>query len=408
MILAALLTAYCLNFIDRQVVGILATQIKSELLLTDTQLGLLGGIAFALLYTTLGIPVGILADRWSRSGVIAISLGLWSFFTMLCGAASNFGQLFLSRLGVGVGEAGGTAPAYALISETFPPSQRARALGIFALGVPIGSAFGVFLGGVVASYFGWRWAFAIVGGAGILFLPLFYWIVVDPVRPSNRASPPPAKVVLGALAAKQTFWYISFGAAFSAMMSYGLAFWWPQLLQRSFGLDLRTTSYIFGAALLLGGGGGVLIGGWLGDRLASSGKAGLVHLPAVSFLIAVPVNALAIMSGSVWLSTVMLILGQALANMWLGPTISAVQNLVAAQMRATASAAFLFIANIVGLGGGVFFLGRLSDVLAPQFGDNSIQIAMLLSLVCFPVAAALMWVAGRHIQRDWHADLVPG
>jgi predicted MFS family arabinose efflux permease len=406
-VLAALLTAYCLNFIDRQIVGILASQIKAELLLTDTQLGLLGGIAFALLYTTLGIPVAALADRRTRSGVIAASLAIWSAFTMLCGAAANFTQLFLCRLGVGIGEAGGTAPAYALISETFPPSQRARALAVFALGVPIGSALGVFFGGFVASYFGWRWAFAIVGFAGIAFLPIFRLAVHDPVRAAERPTPPPVREVLRILAAKPSFWLLSFGAAFSAMMTYGLAFWWPLLLQRNFDMDLKTTSQIFGIALLIGGGGGVLLGGWLGDRLGTMKRAHYVTLPAYSFVIAVPVNAIAIMSDNSLLSAVMLIFCQALANMWLGPTLSAVQNLVAVEMRATASASFLLIANLAGLGGGVFILGRMSDALAPRFGSHSLQMSMLVSLVCFVFAAALMWIARRHLDRDWKEEAEP-
>ena len=184
---------YSFNFVDRQIVGILAGPIKAELQLSDTQLGLLGGLAFALFYTGLGIPIALLADRKGRSGVIAVSLALWSGFTALCGAASNFTQLFLCRLGVGVGEAGGVAPSYALIADSFPPERRARALAIFSLGIPLGSAAGVLFGGAVAASVGWREAFVWVGLAGLAFAPIFWWLVRDPPRAKNAPAAPPVR-----------------------------------------------------------------------------------------------------------------------------------------------------------------------------------------------------------------------
>ncbi len=175
--LLMLVVVYTFNFIDRQIVGILAVPIKADLGLTDAQLGLMGGLAFALFYTGLGIPVAMLADRVSRTWIITIALGLWSAFTAACGLAQNFWHLFLARLGVGVGEAGGVTPAYSLLMDYFPPGQRARAVSIYSFGIPIGSALGIVLGGVIASLIDWRWAFFAVGVAGIMLAPVFRMLV---------------------------------------------------------------------------------------------------------------------------------------------------------------------------------------------------------------------------------------
>ncbi len=181
-VLAVLLLAYIFNFIDRQIIGILAVPIKSDLQLSDSQLGLMGGLAFALFYTGLGIPIAWLADRKSRVTIIGVSVAVWSAFTALCGLAQNFWQLFLSRMGVGIGEAGGVAPSYSLISDYFPPERRARALAIFSFGIPVGSALGIFFGGWIATHVDWRSAFIIVGLAGLPVAALVKFGLRDPVR----------------------------------------------------------------------------------------------------------------------------------------------------------------------------------------------------------------------------------
>src|SRR3954452_2545186 len=168
IVLALLLLAYIFNFLDRQILGILAQPIKVELNLSDIQFGAIGGLAFALLYSVLGVPLAYLADRTSRSAVVAASLAVWSAFTALCGTAAGFTQLFLYRLGVGVGEAGGVAPSYALISDYFPAELRARALALFSLGIPIGLASGTMIGAYIAHAVNWRVAFFVTGGAGVL------------------------------------------------------------------------------------------------------------------------------------------------------------------------------------------------------------------------------------------------
>lgn len=403
--LGMLLVVYIFNFVDRQILAILAGPIQADLGLSDTQMGLLGGIAFALLYSTLAVPLGWIADRTNRSWVITISLGVWSGFTALCGFAQGFWSIFLARLGVGVGEAGGVAPSYALIADYFPSEKRARALSIYSLGIPLGSATGVIAGGYIAATVDWRLAFLVVGLSGVLIAPLFKYLVRDPVKPQvleGTATPQPRFIdILKILSKKRAFWFLAFGAASSSMLGYGIAFWLPSLLQRSFGLDLIETSLFFGSILLIGGVAGVIGGGILGDWLGSKNKGAYGLVPAVAFLLAVPLFAAGIMSGSATMAFVLFLIPQGLAYIWLGPVLSAVQHLVTAETRATASALFLLINNLIGIGGGIFFLGALSDSLVPIYGEDSLRYSMLISLIFYVFAAGFMALAAKPLQREW-------
>jgi MFS family permease len=403
--LGMLLVVYIFNFVDRQILAILAGPIQADLGLSDTQMGLLGGIAFALLYSTLAVPLGWIADKTSRSWVITISLGVWSGFTALCGFAQGFWSIFLARLGVGVGEAGGVAPSYALIADYFPSAKRARALSIYSLGIPLGSATGVIAGGYIAATVDWRLAFIVVGLSGVLIAPIFKYLVRDPAKkPEQLTKPetPPRFIdVLKLLSKKRAFWFLSFGAASSSMLGYGIAFWLPSLLQRSFGLDLIDTSLFFGSILLFGGVAGVIGGGVLGDWLGNKDKAAYGLVPATAFLLAVPLFAAGILSTSVTLAFLLFLIPQGLAYIWLGPVLSAVQHLVTAETRATASALFLLINNLIGIGGGIFFLGALSDSLTPIYGEDGLRYSMLISLIFYVVAAGLMALAAKPLRREW-------
>jgi MFS family permease len=401
--LAMLLLVYTFNFVDRQIFSILVPAIKADLSLTDTQLGVLGGLAFALLYSTLAIPLAWIADRTSRTWTITISLGVWSGFTALCGWAGNFAQLFGARLGVGVGEAGGVAPSYAVIADTFPPESRARALAVYSLGIPLGSAAGVLLGGYIATTVDWRAAFVVVGLAGVAIAPLFRLLVREPVRDRTLATTEPVRRVFAILARKPSFWLLAFGASASSMLGYGLAFWLPSLLKRSFHLELQDVSYFYGAILLLGGVPGVLLGGFVGDRFGTKDRAAYARAPAIAFVIAVPLFAAGILSSSVTAAFLFFLVPQALAYVWLAPVITAVQHLVPPHMRATASASFLFINNLIGLGAGSFALGALSDGLTKRLGDEALRYSMLIGLVLYLVAALLMWLAAKPLRKDWVA-----
>lgn len=399
-VLAMLLVVYTFNFIDRQIFGILAGPIKADLHLNDTELGVLGGFAFALLYSTMGLPLAWLADKRGRTPVIAASLAVWSAFTALCGVVSGFWTMFACRLGVGVGEAGGVAPSYALISDTFPPHQRARAMAVYSLGIPLGSAAGILLGGYVAAVVNWRAAFLGVGLAGLVFTPLFALLVRDPLRPDTVKAPAMIEV-LRILAVKRSFWLLAFGASSSSMMGYGLAFWLPSLMRRSFGLGLVETSHFFGLLLLIGGTVGVMAGGIFADWLGGRSRAAYALLPATSFLLGVPLFAAGLYTGSAQITFWLFLLPQALVYLWLSPVLTAVQHLVPAPMRATASASFLLINNLIGAGLGSLTIGRLSDWLTPTYGDDALRHAILLGLGFYLLAAVLMMAGGRFLAREW-------
>ena len=405
LVLAMLLVVYTFNFLDRQILGILAAPIKADLKLTDTQLGLLGGAAFALLYSTLAIPLALVADRTSRSWVITISLAVWSGFTALCGFATGFWQFFVFRLGVGVGEAGGVAPSYAMISDYFPPHQRGRALSIYSLGIPIGLAAGALLGGILAAHVDWRWAFIVVGLTGVVIAPIFRLVVrepargaFDPVAATERTS---VWTVFGILAAKPSFWLLSFAAAFSSLCGYGLAFWVPSVLIRSFGFSLLTASQYIGSLLLIGGTIGVFAGGWLADRMGGRDRGVYAKLPAVAWAITVPLYAAGLMSGSPALSWFLFLIPNGLNILWLGPVTTAVQHLVPPPMRATASASFLLINNLIGLGLGSTIMGRVSDAMTAAYGADALRYATVYALGFYVVAAGLMLCAVKPLRRDW-------
>lgn len=424
-VLFALVVVYTFNFIDRQIVGILAVPIKADLGLSDTQLSLMGGLAFALFYTFLGIPIAMLADRSSRTWIMTGALAVWSAMTALCGLAQNFTHLFLARLGVGVGEAGGVAPAYSLISDYFPQEQRARALSIYSFGIPVGSALGILLGGVLTSYLGWREAFVIVGLAGLAIVPVFRLTMREPKRGGlDRAALPQkpaslrdvAKTIIG----KPSFWGLSLGAASSSMMGYGLIFWLPSFFVRSYGEALPEffawmpaflvpanpgpllyASYFYASILLLGGLAGIWFGGSMADRYGRDRKGAYAIVPACAFLGTIPFFVLGVTASSLWIAFPAFLVIQALSLVWLGPVLTAFQHLAPANMRTTASAIFLFINNLIGIGVGNLAIGAISDSLKAQLGDESLRYAILSGTVFYLIAGALFIVTAPRLKRDW-------
>ena len=403
IVLALLLLAYIFNFLDRQILGILLEPIKADLQFTDSELGVLTGPAFALVYSLVGVPLAVLADRTSRSGVITASLVAWSGFTALCGMAANFWQLFLFRLGVGLGEAGGVAPSYALIADHFPAERRARALAIFSLGVPIGLGAGAILGSWIASTFDWRTAFVAMGVAGIILAPIFKYVVRD--RPRVAGSSAPSLRDLGAtfpaIARKPSFWFMAFGASLSSLCGYGLATWVASILIRSYGMSLVGAGQFLGSLLLVGGTAGVFMGGWLADRLGTRDRRWYAWLPTIAWLITAPLYAAGLMAENLTVVWLLLLVPNALNILWLGPVTTAVQHLAPHRMRAPASGAFLLINNLIGLGVGPLLIGALSDRLRETHGADSLRVAALVVLVFYLVAALLMYLASRKLDRDW-------
>jgi MFS family permease len=405
LVLTLLLIAYIFNFLDRQILAILAGPIIKDLKLTDTQFGLLSGPPFAIFYSLLGIPFAFLADRTSRSRVIAAAVALWSAFTALCGTAGAFLQLFLFRMGVGVGEAGGVAPSYALIADYFPAQRRARALAIFSLGIPLGSTGGTLIGAYLASWIDWRAAFYVMGIAGLILAPVMLILVRDPPRLGSETVRAPLGQVFGVLARKPAFWLLAFSASFSSLAGYGLLLWTPSVFERSFGLGLIERAQFVGSLLLIGGSAGVFAGGWLADCLGHRDRGWYAKLPAIAWLITAPMFALGLMVPSLWIAWPLLLIPNALNILWLGPVITAVQHLVERPLRATASASFLLINNLVGLGVGPLLIGRVSDVLKKSYGLEALRYAAIGTTAFYLVAAVLMLICVKHLRSAWVADL---
>jgi MFS family permease len=405
-VLAILVVVYTLNFLDRQVLGILVKPIKAELGLSDAQVGLMGGLAFASLYATLGLPIAYVADRGSRRRIMAWSLALWSAFTAVCGVTHNFIQIFLARIGVGIGEAGGVAPAYSMISDYFPKSQRARALSVYSLGIPIGSALGILAGGLIAAKINWRAAFVIVGSIGIVVAPIVRYTVRDPKRGGwEVTAPAPAPVrfaeVFRIVSKKSSFWLLAFGAGCSSVCGYGVAFWLPSFFMRSLHLDLVETSCYYAAITLVGGGLGILGGGLIADRLGKANRSAYPIIPAIAFMIALPCFFAAVHLGSPLAAFPLFLIPTGLNLMWLGPIITAVQHLVPGHMRTTASAMFLLINNLLGIAIGYYYFGAVSDALRPHYGDESLRYAIYSGLGFYVIAATLFLLASRSLKKHW-------
>jgi len=405
LVLGLLLLAYIFNFLDRQILGILAGPIISDLKLTDTQFGVLSGPPFAILYSLLGVPFAMLADRTSRSRVIAAALAAWSAFTALCGVATSFWQLFLFRMGVGVGEAGGVAPSYALIADYYPPAKRARALAIFSLGIPLGLAAGTLIGAYLAHWINWRAAFVAMGIAGLLLAPIMLIFVRDvPKAPAGAEERVPLTRAFPIIARKPTFWLMAAAASCSSLAGYGLAVWTPSVLERSFGFDLLDRGHFLASIFLIGGTAGVFAGGWLADRYGQGDRAWYARLPAIAWLITAPTFAIGLLVPDPWVAWPLLLIPNALNILWLGPVTTAVKHLVPQAMRATASGSFLLINNLVGLGIGPMLIGALSDLFKERFGTEALRYAAVSVVGFYLIAALLMFCAVKRLRADWVDD----
>jgi len=407
LVLTMLLVVYTFNFLDRQILGILAKPIQASLHLSDAQFGAIGGTAFAILYSVLGVPLALLADRVGKTRVIAGSLVVWSGFTALCGTATGFWSLFLSRLGVGVGEAGGVAPSYALIADYFPVERRARALAIYSMGIPIGLGSGVLLGAYIAALVDWQTAFITVGIAGIVVAPIFLLLVRDRPRPPAAAAADsmPVLAVIPILARKPAYWLLSIGAGCSSMAGYGLALWVPKIIAVHYGWtsnhDLIKVGQFMGSLLLIGGTTGIFLGGVFADRLGTVDRAWYARLPAIAWLITAPTFMLGLFTPLPVLAWFLLLIPNALNTLWLGPIVTAAQHLAPSRMRASASGSFLLVNNLLGLGLGPLLMGTLSDALKASYGADSLRYAAIIGVSLYLVAALLAFLAIKPLKRGW-------
>jgi MFS transporter, Spinster family, sphingosine-1-phosphate transporter len=364
-----LLIIYTLNFVDRQIVAILAEPIKKDLGLSDTQLGLLGGLAFAFFYTVLGIPIARMAERGNRVRIISVAVVVWSAFTALSGAAQNFTQLLLARIGVGVGEAGCTPPAHSLISDYVPAEKRASALAFYSLGVPVGSAFGFIVGAVIAQNFGWRAAFLAVGLPGVL-LGIIAWFTLKETRKSGLIIAPNADKTQGFGAALKELWGIksywyAIGVATSiSFLGYGHAYFLPSFLTRVHEMELAERGAALAVMTLLGGVLGTVIGGYMADKAAKKDARAYLKVPTLAFVCGLPFFWAAMFVEDKWVAIAFLMVQTLLNSIWYGPIYAAVQGLVQPRTRATAVAIMLFLVNMIGLGLGPTLIGFLSDQFA--------------------------------------------
>ncbi len=378
-VLFALIVVYTFNFIDRTLISVLGEPIRETFGLSDTAIGLLSGLAFALLYTLLGIPFAMLAERKNRTWIIATAMAAWSGMTVACGMAQNTAQFALARIGVGIGEAGCSPPSHSLISDYFPPEKRSSALGIFALGIPIGTMLAALGGAWIASQDGlnWRDAFIWMGLPGVLGALIFKLTVKEPPRgysdPGGAAAAAARKMpspfaAFGVLAAKPSFWHVSMGGAIASFAGYGIGQFVAPFWMRAHGLALMDAALIFGGVLGIAAGIGTFGSGMLADRLRARHPNSDAWLPALGMALAFPFailgyNTLSFSSGSlaIWLAIPLLAVAALLRASYLGPMFSVTQKLVEPRMRATAAALLLFVVNLIGYGLGPPTIGWVSD-----------------------------------------------
>jgi MFS family permease len=412
--LGVLLIGYVINFVDRSILALLLEPIKLELSLSDSELGFLGGLAFAVFYTFMGIPIAALADRRSRVKILAISMVIWSAMTALCGLATNFITLLLARIGVGVGEAGASPPSHSLISDYFPIETRATALSIYALGIPIGTMIGNFVGGWGADELGWRNTFYLVGIPGVFFALIVWFTLREPPRgmsdlksrglsnqPVKTAPPPPVADVLKLLWSKTSFRHLSMAAGLHAFVSYGAGTWNPPFFVRVHEMSLTDIGSIL--AIVAGVGAiGTFFGGYISDKLAdyTDDKRWYFWVPGIATIVMVPFQLLAYLYGGMWVIVASLMVVAILGAAYLGPSFAMTQALVSLRMRAVASAILLFVLNLIGMGLGPYLIGVLSEILTPQFGAESIRYAMCAAVFINAWAACHYFIGARTMRSD--------
>lgn len=402
-LLGLLFVVYVFNFIDRQILSILMESIRLDLGLSDTQLGFLTGISFALFYATLGIPIARLADRGSRRKVIAVCLAAWSAMTALCGLAQTYTQLLLARIGVAVGEAGGSPPAHSLISDYFPPEKRATALAIYSMGIPIGVLVGLAAGGWLNEAFDWRIAFMVVGLPGVLLALLVWATIREPAGDAERitrGSGIRTMDVFRYLRGLRSFRHLAIASALHAFAGYGVLQWNPTFFIRTHGMGTAELGLYLGLIIGISGGLGTLTGGLLADRLAGWDKRWYVWVPGIAMAISVPFYLGIYLSPTAWGALAFFAVPNFLANSFTGPAFATVQSLTPSHMRSVAAAVFLFLINIVGLGLGPQVVGILSDLLRPAFAQDSLRWALSLVVLCKGWAAFHYWLSSKSLRAD--------
>ena len=430
-VLTMLVATYACGFVDRIIVAVVGPALVRDLGLSDLEFGLLGGMAFALLFSAFVLPIARLAERWNRVGIISISLALWSAMTALSGVVSAYWQLLVCRIGVGLGEAGATPPAHSLISDHYPPARRASALAIYSAGVPIGSTLGAVVGGYAAEHFGWRMAFVIVGTPGLLLALLFRLTVREPERGAADVVPagevaPPLRDVLRRLSATVTFVHVLAACSLVTVASNGTTLFAPSYFVRQFGMGMGDVGLLYGLVLGVAGLVGILAGGFVAQGAARREVRWYAWIPASGAFVAVPLYLAAYARETPVAALALTLLATISVTVSFAPTFALAQNLVPARMRASASALVLLGMNVLGQGVGPVVMGWTSDIAAGRAfsGRGKYNVVCLegpagnLARACAEASAAgvrfalasvtvfLVWgafhfvMAGRTVRRD--------
>lgn len=413
--LMLLTLVYIFNNIDRQILSILLQSIKVEFGASDTQLGFLYGLAFAVFYSIMGIPFAMLADRYNRKKIITISLTAFSALTATCGLVAQFWQLVVARFFIGIGEAGTNAPSHSMIADLFPPKERGTAMGIFALGVNISLVIGFFGGGWINQIYGWRPAFLLAGIPGIALALLLAWTLKEPARTqlptkSGKPSVPPIRETIAFIWARRSLRHIGMGAALQAFMGLGTVIWLPAFLVRSHGMNYGEIGTYLALVAGVVGAVGTFLGGYLADRLSRRDMRWYLWLPGIAMMIVMPVAITFFLTENKTLAMWLWLIPAFLGGTNLGPVFATTQSLVPANMRAVTAAMLLLMINLVGAGLGPQIVGIASDALEPTRGAESLRYA-LLGVTCVAVWIAFhYWRASVFLREDLAslpASLIP-
>lgn len=399
-----LVLVFTSSHVDRQIVAILQEPIKQAFGVADWQLGLLTGVMFALFYATLGMPMAMWADRRNRRNLITFSIALWSLMTALCGAAMQFWQLLLARVGVGVGEAGSNPPSHSIISDLFKPEERGTAMAIFGLGVNLGIMLGYLIGGWVNEWLDWRWAFVVAGVPGLLIALIVRYSMLEPPRGyadgiKEKPPAPPFWDVAKFMWRHRTINHIVAGCTLISFAGYAGIAWVPVYLQRIHGYSTGESGSILALAVGVFGGVGTFLGGYLADRLAPINEGWRSWVVTVAAIIWAPFAYLSFTATDPFWAAAWFFVPAALGGVYIGANFAMMQSQLALEMRAVGAAINLFILNIIGLGLGPLTVGIISDVTAATSGIDSLRNGLIAMIAIMLWGAYHQWAAGAHLSK---------
>ena len=403
--LVLLTLVYVINYLDRQILGILLPQIQKEFTLTDTQLGLLSGTAFAVIYAVLGVPLAVIADRLNRRNVVALSLATFSFMTVLSGYTGQFWQLLLARFGTGIGEAGTGPSINSMLADLYPPEKRASALSFYSAGLNVGLLVGFFGGGWIAEHYGWRNAFFAAGVPGLLLAVYLFVGVREPIRGcvdnlKDDAPAPNLRTVIRGLWNQRSFRWIAIGTSMSSFGGYAGIFFIPKFLVVSHHLSLVKVSIVLALLAGIPGALGTYLSGVFADRYGKRDIRRNMYVPIIATFfsaMAVPIFFLVSVTP---IALTAAIIPFMMGATYVGPAFAMTQALVPLRMRARAIAILLFVLNMIGLGLGPLTVDKLSDLLRPAFGLDSLRYAMTATILTGLIGAFCYWRASRTLRAD--------